>query len=93
MSYFSDDQAVDIWKAKWLGETVQSLVGRYKENPFRFYEVWEEERNPGARERAWSEFQTEHPAVAATTVPEPHVPKRKVVTKLTHIDDAQLSLL
>lgn len=81
MAYFSDDQAIEIWKAKWRGETIQSLIKRYGENPFRFYEIWKEDRNKGTRLIAFEQFKAEDPKLAARTKPEPHKEKRRVVPK------------
>ncbi len=80
MAFFSDSQAIDIWKAKWRGDSVQSLISTYGENPFRFYEVWMELRNVGTRLLAFEELKVENPQLAAKTNPEPHLPKRRVVT-------------
>ena len=79
MSYFTDEQAKEIWKAKWRGETVQSLIQKHGENPFRFYEVWSEEKNQGTRIIAFEEFKRDNPQIALRTVPAVHVQKRKVI--------------
>lgn len=81
MSYFSDAQAVEIWKARWCGATIQSLLKRYGENPFRIYEVLMEERNIGTRLVAYEELKIENPALAARTTPTPHIQRRMVVPK------------
>ncbi|GLR50700.1 hypothetical protein GCM10007923_19080 [Shinella yambaruensis] len=92
MAYFSDPQAKDIWKARWLGEGVQALVERYRQSPFRFYEVWTEERNQGTRLKAFDEFKREHPDKAAIVDASPHKPKRRVTTR-TIVNDGQHELL
>ena len=79
MSYFTDEQAIEIWKAKWRNEGVQSLVLRYKQSPFRFYEVWTEQKNYGMRLVAFAQFMEEDPELARQTDPSPHMPKRKVI--------------
>jgi hypothetical protein len=81
MSYFSDAQAKEIWKAKWKGETVQSSIARFGENTFRFYEVWSEEKNSGTRLEAFNELKLENPILASRTNPAPHVARRRVVAK------------
>ncbi|SDP36771.1 hypothetical protein SAMN05428967_1790 [Phyllobacterium sp. YR620] len=81
MSYFTDKQAKDIWKARWRGESVQSLIGRYGQNTFRFYEVWMETRNVGSRLDAYEEFKVEAPHLAVDIDPQPHTPRRRVVQK------------
>ncbi|GMB83348.1 hypothetical protein NN6n1_41310 [Shinella zoogloeoides] len=92
MAYFSDPQAKDIWKARWLGEGVQALVERYRQSPFRFYEVWTEERNQGTRLKALEEFKREHPDKAGNIDPSPHKPKRRVTTRAIN-DDRQQELI
>ncbi|MCO6386889.1 hypothetical protein [Aliihoeflea sp. 40Bstr573] len=92
MTYFSDKQAKDIWKARWRGEAVQSLVARYGENPFRFYEVWSEERNEGSRKAAYQELMTEDPSLAKRTNPTPHTPTRRVTQRPLPKPDGQASL-
>jgi len=92
MSYFSDDQAVDIWISKWLGEKKQALIAKYGENNFRFYEVWTEERNFGTRLKAWALFQQRYPDLVASVDPSPHVPTRRVVSAQLSVDGDQLSL-
>ena len=79
MNFFSDAQAIEIWKSRWLGSGVQSLVEKYKKSPFRFYEVWTEEKNIGTRTTAWEQFQAEFPEKAKYVDPAPHVAKRKVI--------------
>lgn len=79
MQYFTDEQAVEIWMAKWLGVGVQALVERYKRSPFRFYEVWKEEKNVGSRLVALERFAREFPERADAVDTSSHVPKRKVV--------------
>ena len=81
MSYFTDEEAVEIWKAKWRKEGVQSLVVRYKKSPFRFYEIWTEQKNAGTRLVAFEQFKREEPALALHTDPSPHIPRRQVVIR------------
>lgn len=89
MNYFTNEQAKEIWKAKWLGVGPQKLVEKYKKSPFRFYEVWGEEKNVGTREEALSEFTHEHPELVATTDFSPHQRRRQVV-QLPPKQDGQL---
>ncbi|MBW6424587.1 hypothetical protein KX729_24350 [Rhizobium sp. XQZ8] len=79
MAYSSDEEAIEIWKAKWRGEGVQSLVLRYKKSPFRFYEIWTEAKNPGTRLIAFEQFKHEAPHLALHVDTSPHTPKRKVI--------------
>jgi hypothetical protein len=91
VSYFTDDQAIEIWKARWCGTTIQALIRKYGENPFRIYEVLSEERNGGTRLVAFEQLKIENPIVAARTDPKPHVQKRMVVP-LPITDTDQLHL-
>lgn len=86
MNFFSDTQAIEIWKSRWLGFGVQSLVEQYKKSPFRFYEVWSEEKNVGTRAVAWEQFKSEFPEQAKHVDPTPHVAKRKVIPLLRNPD-------
>ena len=91
MQYFNDEQAIEVWIAKWLGTGVQALVERYKRSPFRFYEVWTEEKNIGSRLAALRQFAREHPELLEITDTSPHVQKRKVIPR--QIDNSgQMSL-
>jgi hypothetical protein len=40
----SEDDAVDIWIARWLRIRPADLVRRYSCDPRRLYEIWEEAR-------------------------------------------------
>lgn len=91
MDYFTNREAIDIWKAKWLGVGPQKLVETYKKSPFRIYEVWSEDKNIGSREEAKSEFIHEHPELIEVTDFSPHKKRRKVVHLPTK-DKGQLDL-
>jgi hypothetical protein len=91
MSYLSDDQAIEIWKAKWSGTTVQTLTQRYRANPFRIYEVLTEQRNSGTRIAAFEQLKVENPLLAARVDPSPHIQRRMVVPRPTTNPD-QLNL-
>jgi hypothetical protein len=79
---FTDVEAKEIWKARWLGEKLRSLVTRFDRDPRRFYELWQEKRNKGSRLEAFKEFQMEYPELALSVDPSPHTPERKVVRKI-----------
>ncbi len=79
MAYFTDRQAKDIWKARWRGVKVQTLIKEYGENTYRFYEVWKEEKNMGTRLAAYEELKLEDPKLAASINPLPHKQTSQVI--------------
>jgi len=83
----TEDDAVDIWIARWLRVRPIDLRRRYACDPRRLYEIWEETRFPGSRERALEEFARRFPGLEARFDPGPH---RRISTA-PHPD--QLSLL
>jgi hypothetical protein len=92
MAYFSDEDAIEIWKAKWRGEGVQTLVERYKRSPFRFYEVWTEAKNAGTRLIAIEQFKHESPQLALRVDTSPHTPRRKVIVAASVSTSSQLEM-
>ena len=58
-----EDAAVDIWIARWLRMRRVDLIRRYDCDPRRLYEIWEEKRFPGSREKALKRFQAEYPGL------------------------------
>lgn len=92
MTYFSDEDAIEIWKAKWRGEGVQSLVERYRRSPFRFYEIWTETKNPGTRLIAIEQLKHEAPHLASHVDTSPHIPKRKVIVSPSTPSSSQLEM-
>lgn len=57
----SADDAVDIWIARWLRIRRKDLLERYGCDPRRLYEIWEEQRFAGSRERAVALFRERYP--------------------------------
>ena len=57
----TEEDAVDIWMARWLNIRRIDLVRRYGCDPRRLYEIWEGSRFPGAREKALELFSERHP--------------------------------
>lgn len=55
--------AVDIWIARWLRMRRVDLIRRYDCDPRRLYEIWEEKRFPGSREKALKRFRAEYPGL------------------------------
>jgi hypothetical protein len=59
----SEDDAVDIWIARWLNIRRSDLVRRYGCDPRRLYEIWEGTHFPQARDKALNLFETRHPGL------------------------------
>jgi hypothetical protein len=59
----TEEDAVDIWIARWLQVPPAELVRRYACDPRRLYEVWCEERFAGSRNAALDLFRRRHPAL------------------------------
>lgn len=68
----TEDDAVDIWIARWLRIRPVDLQRRYACDPRRLYEIWEETRFPGSRKRALEEFQSRFPGLEPRFDPGPH---------------------
>ena len=60
---FTEADAVDIWIARWLRIRRKDLVARYGCDPRRLYEIWEERRFAGSREKALELFGVRHPGL------------------------------
>src|SRR6185312_15645253 len=48
----SEADAIDIWIARWLRIRRKDLLLRYGCDPRRLYEIWEEKRFTGSRDKA-----------------------------------------
>ena len=59
----TEDDAVDIWIARWLRVRPADLVRRYACDPRRLYEIWEEKRFTGSRDKALELFRERHPTL------------------------------
>jgi hypothetical protein len=55
--------AIDIWIARWLRVRRKELVARYACDPRRLYEIWEERRFAGSREKARALFAERYPSL------------------------------
>ncbi len=75
----SEADAVDIWIARWLKIRRRDLISRYECDPRRLYEIWQEERFAGSRDKALSVFQERFPSLADRIDPGPHVRHPKAV--------------
>lgn len=83
----TEDDAVDIWIARWLRVRRKDLVQRYACDPRRLYEIWEGVRFPRSRERAMAEFDRRFPGLSDRVDASLH---RRLPLRSTHPD--QLSL-
>lgn len=68
----TEDDAVQIWIARWLRIRPIDLQRRYACDPRRLYEIWEETRFPGSRARALVEFRARFPGLDGRIDPGPH---------------------
>ncbi len=68
----TEDDAIDIWIARWLRIRPVDLQRRYACDPRRLYEIWEETRFPGSRASALAEFQRRFPGLEPRFDPGPH---------------------
>jgi hypothetical protein len=59
--------AVDIWIARWLRVRRKDLVVRYGCDPRRLYEIWEETRFVGSRDKARALFAERYPSLVDRT--------------------------
>jgi hypothetical protein len=59
----AETDAVDIWIARWLGVRRKHLIQRYACDPRRLYEIWEEARFPGSRDKAKAVLAERYPAL------------------------------
>lgn len=82
----TERDAVDIWIARWLRIRPRDLIQRYGCDPRRLYEVWQEERFPGSRDKALRRFLAEFPDMANRIDPGPHIRH----SKAPHPDQLQL---
>ncbi len=57
----TENDAVDIWIARWLRVRRRDLCLRYTCDPRRLYEIWQEQRFPGSRDKARALFTERYP--------------------------------
>lgn len=69
----TERDAIEIWIARWLRVRPSDLIRRYGCDPRRLYEIWQEDRFPGSREKALTVFLTRHPKLVERIDPGPHV--------------------
>jgi hypothetical protein len=58
-----ETDAVDIWIARWLRVRRKELLARYGCDPRRLYEIWEEKRFAGSRDKAQALFAERYPGL------------------------------
>ncbi len=68
----TEDDAVDIWIARWLRVRPKHIVARYACDPRRLYEIWEETRFPGSRAKALVLLRQRYPSLEGRFDPGPH---------------------
>lgn len=68
----NEDDAVNIWIARWLRVRQKNLVKRYGCDPRRLYEIWEELRFPGSRSKALTQFRKRYPGLEERIDPGAH---------------------
>lgn len=59
----TEDDAVDIWMARWLRIRPKDLIRRYQCDPRRLYEIWAGDTFPASRARAQTKFRQKYPAL------------------------------
>ena len=82
----TEEDAVNIWIARWLRVRQKDLVKRYACDPRRLYEIWEEIRFPGSRSKALAVFRKRYPGLEDRV----NLATHERVSKAPHPD--QLSL-
>lgn len=60
----TEADAVDIWIARWLRIRRKDLIARYGCDPRRIYEIWEEIRFTGSRDKALALFRERYPRLS-----------------------------
>ncbi len=79
----TEADAVDIWIARWLRIRRKDLIQRYGCDPRRIYEIWEETRFPGSRDKALAEFTRKFPTLLDRIDLGPH---RRIPLRSAHPD-------
>ncbi len=57
----TEDDAVELWLARWLKTPRKVIMARYTCDARRIYEVWEGSRFPGSRAKALERLRALHP--------------------------------
>jgi len=74
----SEEDAVDIWIARWLRVRRKDILARYGCDPRRLYEIWEQQRFVGSRDKALTAFRARYPGLMDRVDFGPHrrIPRR-----------------
>lgn len=68
----TESDAIDIWIARWLRIPRKVLIARYRCDPRRLYEIWEESRFAGSRAKALERLGETHPGLLPRIDPGAH---------------------
>jgi hypothetical protein len=68
----TEEDAVNVWIARWLRVRQKDLVKRYGCDPRRLYEIWEETHFPGSRAKALELFRKRYPGLENRIDPGAH---------------------
>ena len=83
----NEADAIDIWIARWLRIRQCDLLKRYRCDPRRLYEIWEETRFPQSRAKALETFRERHPSLLDRVDPGAH---RRIPLRSAHPDQLTL---
>ena len=82
----NEEDAVNIWIARWLRVRQKDLVKRHGCDPRRLYEIWEETRFAGSRKKALELFRKRYPGLEERINPVTH----ERISKAAHPDQLKL---
>lgn len=82
----TEAHAIEIWIARWLRVRRVDLVRRYGCDARRLYEIWQEERFAGSREKALEAFAARFPSLVERIDFGPHVR----ISRAPHPDQLRL---
>lgn len=68
----TEQDAIDIWIARWLRIRRKDILARYGCDPRRLYDIWEECRFPGSRQKALAMFSERYPMLVTQVDTSPH---------------------
>jgi hypothetical protein len=67
-----EDEAVEIWIARWLRVRRKDILARYGCDPRRLYDIWEGKRFPASRDKALAAFTERWPELLDRVDTSPH---------------------
>ena len=82
----TEEDAIDIWIARWLRVRRKDILRRYTCDPRRLYEVWEGTRFPSSREKAHRAFMERFPSLIDRVDFSPH----RRISRASHPDQLPL---